>query len=297
MSRRTEIQVGATVIVALVVLVGGVTYLKEFTLGKKLRTWHVSYPQTGGLGEGDEVQVNGIRKGNVGKVGLVGDHVTVDLELPTDLVLTHDSRVMIRNVGMMGDKVVYVDLKQTGQAYTDRDTIQGVFELGLGEVMSGIGPTVVAMDAVSRNLEKLSVRLEQNGDVDKTLSNFRTTSEELRDALKENRAMLRETIGNLNDVSKTAKVLTVDREEQLKRTLDNFERSSTNLERLSARMDSLRASLQSVTEKVDRGEGSLGALINDKTLFVDATESVKAMKLLIEDIKLHPRKYINLSIF
>lgn len=297
MSRRTEIQVGATVLVALIVLVGGVTYLKEFSLGKKVRTWHVSYPQTGGLGKGDEVQVNGIRKGTVGEVVLMADHVNVDLELSTDVVITHDSRVVIRNVGMMGDKVIFVDLKLTGPAYTERDTIPGVFEMGMGEVMAGMGPTVIAMDAVSRNLEKLSVRLEQNGDVDKTLSNFRVTSEELRDALKENRAMLRETIGNLNEVSRTAKHLTVDREVQLKRTLDNFERSSTNLERLTARMDSLRATLQSVTAKVDRGEGSLGALINDKTLFTDATESVKAMKLLIEDIKLHPRKYINLSIF
>ena len=80
-------------------------------------------------------------------------------------------------------------------------------------------------------------------------------------------------------------------------TLDNFERSSANLERLSTRMDSLRASLQSVTNKVDRGEGSLGALINDKTLYTDVNESVKSMKALIEDIKKHPRKYINLSIF
>ncbi|MEO5988963.1 MAG: MlaD family protein [Candidatus Eisenbacteria bacterium] len=297
MSRRTEIQVGATVIVALIVLVGGVTYLKQFSLGKKLRTWHVVYPQAGGLGEGDEVQVNGIPKGTVKLVALMADHVTVDLELAADVVITHDSKVVIRNLGMMGDKVIYVDLKTTGPAYTERDTIQGVFELGMGEVMASMGPTMSAMDAVSRNLERLSLRIEKDGDVEKTLSNFRATSQDLREALRENRAMLHQTIGNLNEVSKTAKVLTVDREAQLKRTLDNFERSSSNLERLSARMDSLRASLQSVTDKVDRGEGSLGALINDKTLYSDVTESVKSMKLLIEDIKLHPRKYINLTIF
>lgn len=297
MSRRTEIQVGATIIVALVTLMGGVTYLKEFTLGKQSRTWHVKFPQTGGLGEGDEVQVNGIRKGTVGKVALMGDRVSVDLSLSTDVVITRESVVAIRNVGLMGEKVIFVDLKLNGTPYAERDTIAGVFELGMGEVMASMGPTLAAMDKVTSNLEQLSTRIEKNGDVDKTLANFRETSEELRDALKENRALLHETLTNVNDVSKTAKELTADREEQLKRTLDNFERSSANLERLSARMDSLRASLQSVTDKVDRGEGSLGALINDRSLYTDVNESVKSMKALIEDIKAHPRKYINLSIF
>ncbi len=297
MSRRTEIQVGATIIVALVTLMAGVTYLKEFTLGKKLVTWHVSFPQTGGLGEGDEVQVNGIRKGTVGRVALMADRVTVDLALSSDVTITKASTVAIRNVGLMGEKVIFVDLKLTGPSYTDRDTIVGVFEMGMGEVMSSMGPTLTAMEKVTRNLEKLSTRLDQNGDVDQTLANFRETSEELRDALKDNRALLHETLSNVNAVSKTAKELTVDREAQLKRTLDNFERASANLERLSARMDSLRASLQSVTDKVDRGEGSLGALINDKSLYTDVNESVKSMKVLIEDIKKNPRKYINLSIF
>jgi len=296
-SRRTEIQVGATIIVALVVLVAGVTYLKEFTLGKKLQTWHVSFPQTGGLGEGDEVQVNGIRKGTVSKVALMADRVTVDLALGDDVTITHASTVAIRNIGLMGEKVIFVDLKLVGPSYTERDTIVGVFEMGMGEVMASMAGPMASIDQLTASLNKLSQRLEKNGDIDKTIVNFRETSEELRDALKENRALLHETLTNVNDVSKTAKELTVDREEQLKRTLDSFERSSANLERLSARMDSLRASLQSVSDKVDRGEGSLGALINDKTLYTDVSESVKSMKLLIEDIKKHPRKYINLSIF
>lgn len=297
MSRRVEIQVGATVIVALVVLVAGVTYLKEISLGKRAQTWHVSFPQTGGLGEGDEVQVNGIRKGSVDKVALLTDRVAVDLSLSSDVKLTRDSKVLIRNVGLMGEKVIYVELHNTGAPYTERDTIAGIFELGMGEVFAGMGPTLSAMEKVTRNLERISSRMDQNGDVDATLRNFRETSEQLRDALQENRALVHATLSNLNDVSKTAKELTSDREEQLKRTLDAFERSANNLERLSARMDSLRASLQSVTDKVDRGEGSLGALINDKSLYTDVNESVKSMKALIEDIKKHPRKYINLSIF
>ena len=81
MKRRTEIQVGLTVIGALVTLLWGVTWLKDFSLARKVRVWHVQFPQTGGLGPSDEVQVNGIRKGAVSGIALQGDKVIVDLAL------------------------------------------------------------------------------------------------------------------------------------------------------------------------------------------------------------------------
>ena len=54
-----EIQVGVTVLVALAILLLGVTWLKEFSLARKVRVWTVAFPQTGGLSSSDEVQVNG----------------------------------------------------------------------------------------------------------------------------------------------------------------------------------------------------------------------------------------------
>ena len=75
MKRTTEIQVGLTVIAAMAVLIWGVTWLREFKVGKQVRLWHVTFPQTGGLGPSDEVQVNGIRKGSVATIDLAGDHV------------------------------------------------------------------------------------------------------------------------------------------------------------------------------------------------------------------------------
>ena len=64
-----------------------------------------------------------------------------------------------------------------------------------------------------------------------------------------------------------------------------------------ARLDSLRGVLQNVTSKVDRGDGTLGKLVNDPRLYDDAKESVAALKTLIEDIRKNPKKYINLRVF
>jgi phospholipid/cholesterol/gamma-HCH transport system substrate-binding protein len=290
-------QVGATVLVALAITLWGITWLKEFTLARRVRVWHVTFPQTGGLASSDEVQVNGLRKGSVNKVALVDDHVVVDLALASEIRLTTDSRVSIRNIGLMGEKVIAVDLRSSGRAYTERDTIVGIYELGVAEVLASLGTTVDAIARLADQLGAITRVMEKSGSLDKTLANLHDTSEQLKAAVTENRATLRETVHNLNAASRTAKALTTDREAQLRRTLDSFERSAQGMERLTIRLDSLRAALHNVTDKVDRGDGSLGRLVNDPRLYDDAKETVAQLRALIEDIKKNPKKYINLKVF
>jgi len=100
-----------------------------------------------------------------------------------------------------------------------------------------------------------------------------------------------------NAASKTAKALTTDREAELQHALESFERSAAGLERLTTRLDSLRATLQTVSSKVDRGDGSLGKLVNDPKLYEEAKQTVAELKALIADIKANPKKYVNVKVF
>ena len=297
MSRRTEIQVGVTVLVAMAILVGGVTWLKEFSLDRSVRVWLVRFEQTGGLGASDEVQVNGIRKGSVRAMKLEGDHVLVELALATDVGLTRDSRVSIRNVGLMGEKVIAVDLETSGGLYTSRDTIPGIYEKGIPEVMAELGGAIGSVSRIAEQLKAMADVMERNGDLAGTLKNFRQTSEDLGLAVQENRAGLRRTLDDFGAAARTARSLTADREAELTRALDQFSSAAENMSRLSVRLDSLRASLQTVTSRVERGQGTLGKLINDDKLYTDLNASLQSLKTLVEDIKANPKKYMKVEIF
>jgi len=297
LSRTREIQVGVTVLVALGITLWGVTWLKQLSLARRVRVWHVTFPQTGGLSTSDEVQVNGLRKGNVQSVALVRDHVSVDLALAADIALTTDCRVAVRNVGMMGEKVIAVDLHASGAPYAATDTIPGIYEKGIPEVMAGVGGTIDAISELATQLKALADALDKNGNLTQTLTNLHDTSEELKAAVVENRAQLRLTIANFNASSRTVKSLTTDREAELRKALDSFERSAAGLERLTLRLDSLRATLQSVSGKVDRGDGSLGKLVNDPRLYDEARQTVTELKALIADIKTNPKKYVQVKVF
>ena len=297
MSRRTEIEVGVTVLVAMAILLWGVTWLKEFQIQRSVRVWQVMFPQTGGLSTSDEVQVNGLKKGSVRAVHLTGDGVLVDLALVSEVTLTHDSQVTIRNIGLMGEKVIAVDLHSTGGAWTEQDTIPGGYDKGIPEVMGDVAKTIDAVTDLVGKLTTLVDATDKNGDLSVTMKNVRQTSEELRSSVTESRRSLRTTLDNFAAASKTAKGLTTDREAQLSKAIGDFASAAEKLDRLSDRLDSLRAVLQSVTAKVDRGDGTLGRLVNDRKLYTDVAASVDSLRSLIADVKKNPRRYFKVSLF
>jgi len=297
MSRKTEIQVGATVLVAIAILLWGIAWLSTLAKARVQRTWHVSFTQGGGLAEGNEAQVNGVRKGVVTSLRLVGDRVIVDLALAKDIELTRDSKVVIRSVSMMGDKVIAVDYSGTGEPWSARDTIPGVYEKGLPEVMADVGRASGGVAAIARQLDSLAVAVNQGGGLTASIENFRRASEELALAVAENRAALRTTMDNFSSTSTSAKELVVDRQEGLEAALDHFVSAAGNLDRVSGKLDSLRASLQGAASRLDRGEGTLGRLVKDDRLYADLDASVRDLRALIADLKANPRKYFKFSVF
>jgi len=297
MSRKTEIQVGFTVLLAIAVLLWGIAWLSTLAKSNVQRVWHVRFPRTGGLAEGNEAQVNGVRKGVVKALRLAGDRVIVDLALSKDVELTHDSQVVVRSVSMMGDKAIVVDYRATGAPWSSRDTIPGVYEKGLPEVMADVGHATGSIGTIATQLDSLAGAMNRNGGLAATVASFERTARELEAMVRENREALRTTMANFATASTSAKDLVTGHEDQLKASLDHFASAAENLDRLTVRLDSLRASLQTATAKLDRGEGTLGKLVNDERLYTELSASVRDLRVLIADLKANPRKYLKFSVF
>jgi phospholipid/cholesterol/gamma-HCH transport system substrate-binding protein len=294
--RGLEFKVGLTVLMALLVSVVAIVWLKEMSLAQKKRTYVVTFPSTGGLAQSDQVQVNGIRKGQVKDMQLAGDHVVVRLELAHDVVLTRPSVVAIRDVGLMGEKVIAVDLKD-GPAYDVRDTIPGVYQFGLAEVMGELGNSVNAVTEITDNLKDLTTSLAKGGALQTTFEDFSATSHELRGLVTENRATLTHAMSDLAEASRSTRSLTVDKQAQVRSAIDHFAATAARMDSLSSRLDSLRQSLQGVATRLNDGDGTLGKLVGDDQLYDEMHRSITTLNSLIEDVKKNPKKYVKFSIF
>ena len=195
------------------------------------------------------------------------------------------------------DKAIVVDYHGTGEVWSPNDTIPGVYEKGLPEVMADVGNATGSVTTIASQVDSLAAAMVRNGGLLATVDNFMRTSRELAQAVAENREALRTTMANFAETSDAAKDLVVGRKQELAASLDHFAAAAEKLDRLSGQLDSLRVPLQSAISKLDRGDGTLGKLVNEDRLYTDLASSVHDLRAMIQDIKANPRKYFKFSVF
>ena len=83
-------------------------------IAERTQHWIARFPDVGGLAVEDPVTVHGVKKGAVKEIRLGDNEVLVDFILAKDLPLTVDTEVYVRNVGLMGEKFIAIDLTDAG---------------------------------------------------------------------------------------------------------------------------------------------------------------------------------------
>src|SRR5262249_34702149 len=95
---------------------------------------------------------------------------------------------------------------------------------------------------------------------------------------------------DFSTAARTTKNLAVDKDPQIRHTLDQLSEASEHMNTLSVRLDSLRGSLQHVAGRVDQGDGTLGKLVSNDSLYVQLHGTVASMKALSEKSKKNRKK-------
>jgi phospholipid/cholesterol/gamma-HCH transport system substrate-binding protein len=298
-SQRTEIAVGVTVILALFVVVWSVTALRQVRLASATRHWLVEFSDVGGLAEDDPVTVNGVKKGSVKEIHLAPHgRVVVDFLLARDVRLSVGDRVYIRNVGLMGEKFIAIAPGPGGKPYdAERDTIAGVYESGIPEVVSQMGSALASLERLSDQFDRLLAIAEERNTVRTTLANVESASAELRRALADSHDDLVAVSSNLRATSEIARRTAETTEPKVGRAFDDVSRTSARMDSLIARLDSLSSELTVVSRKVNAGQGTAGKLVNDRALYDETRLALRELTSLVRDLRTNPKKYFKVSVF
>ena len=298
--RSQQVRVGVAFILSLIVLVAGVLWFKNFQFGGRNVRFTVEFPRTSGLVRGDPVEVHGVPSGQVAGIRFESGRALVTLDLARDVNIYPDSRFVIENVGIMGQKLVAV---YPGTATTPVDPTQqnftGVYQPGIPEFMSNLEDVLVSFRRLTNRLEDLLAAVDDvdKGALRRTLENSETITENTARFMQETRGELGQAIRNFSAAM-----------DDLHRTLNGREAKLDTLlatsSRAAVRADSALAALQaavtradSLMARLDRGEGSMGRLLHDEDLYRELTGTLSETRTLIADIKANPKKYVKLSIF
>jgi len=296
-SKSTELKVGMAVLLACVILIFGFIWVKGISFNQSRYRYSVIFPNVGSLEVGDPVSVSGVPKGKVEKIKLYQGDVLVSLNLTTDVVLKKDAKFTIMNIGLMGERFVAV---MTGYSDTLLDLSRpthGYYDVGISEVMGRMGEMIAEIRRLTGHLVTVIGSQSSQDALIQTIDNLRAITQKIDTLLDRNKDKFNQTMDDLSSASVNLKKMVSDNKDKLQSTVNNFSSTSERLNNITTSLDSVSIFLKSLSSKIESGEGTIGQLFNDTTLFEQIKKTTQNVDSLILDIKRHPKKYLKISIF
>jgi phospholipid/cholesterol/gamma-HCH transport system substrate-binding protein len=271
----------------------------------------VNFRNVSGLDVGDTVRVAGVEAGQVEGIGLQHDLAHVTLLIKHDVALYEDATAEVKTMGLLGNQFISVD---PGHARLPRVTPGGLIqsvqaEDNINVVMGKLSRVAGDIQAVSENMKKVFGGAEGQEAMRDVLENTRQLSDQLVRITRENREQFREITTHLAGVTGEVRQMVVENRAAIRETMAALPETADNLRRItgdtsklldehykdlsimlkqlgvaSVRLEVSLQNLEEVSRKIKEGEGSLGLLINDPSLYNEATNTMREARNLIEDL-------------
>jgi len=298
MSPKTaEWKVGLVILIAIALLTYSIIWIKGTRFGRKTYRVAVVFPNVGSLSVGDQVSVSGVQKGKVQKIDLHKGDVLVNFSLEKDVVLKQNARFTVMNIGLMGERFVSVETGKSDTLLTLQPYPHGYYDTGIPEVMGMMGRM---MDEVRQLVEALRGSIGSPGYLNKLTSivdQAEETSRRVNRLLAKNENKVSTAFDDLSRAASQLKNVIAKNADAFDSTITNLHEASRKVTPLVEGIDSLRLSFKKIADQIENQQGTLGKLINDRTLYEQMRKTARDLDSLVLDIKRNPRRYLTIKIF
>jgi phospholipid/cholesterol/gamma-HCH transport system substrate-binding protein len=290
---KQEVGVGALVLAGLTLFVVGLFWFSGRSITHKGVVARVVFANVAGLKQGDPVLVSGVKVGRVSKVSLerVG-RVTVTLELSGDVRPKTDAGATISSLDFFGTKFVdYIPGAQ--DAYLPAaSAIVGTKSQELTDIASGVATR--ANELLGNATGLVSSQLAQ--DIHNTLIATQRGMAALTDATKG--PLVAQSTQSLAAVERVmSRIDTLLGNANVKTAGLRVDTLTANLQRLTGQLAQTTTTLNDLMTKINRGEGTLGKLASDTTLYGDIHKTLESLTSLLNDLRERPGRYLTVKVF
>jgi phospholipid/cholesterol/gamma-HCH transport system substrate-binding protein len=296
-----ELKTGLLAVFAIATFILGYNYLKGTSLFQTDRIFYSVYDNVEGLAVSSAVTLNGLKIGKVQSIDIQGNtgNLIVKFSVENDFDFSKESIARIYGGGIIGGKSLAIIPNFESRNYAvSGDTLKGHVEEGIMELVNDrLSPLQKKVESAIVGVDSLMFAVN-----------------DVMDA--KSRKSLRETIDNLNKITSSFAVssnslenLLINNENKLNRTFTNLDATAENFAKLSDSLSQINfsqmvnelettlANFKELSENLNSGEGTLGKLLTDDSLYVNLEYATRQLEQLLQDIKLNPKRYIHISVF
>jgi phospholipid/cholesterol/gamma-HCH transport system substrate-binding protein len=291
-----EVKVGLLALVAGIILYVGFNYLKGIDFFSPTKKYFVVYKNVAGLAASNPVTLNGMTIGRVAQTELLinqKNKILVTLEIDDAIQVGDSSVALLANSSLLGGKEISLVIGNSNKLYSQGDTLRGAIDKNITDIISEKALPVID------NLEQLTGKLNDvfddkfSNSLKNTMSNFEGASGDLKETLAKSKKNISGITSDLNDLTTSLK----ETEKKFKPViakLDKFADSLNDLElkRVVNNANLAMKNIHEITAKINDSKGSIGMLINDKSLYENLNKSASSLDTLLRHFESNPRYFL-----
>jgi phospholipid/cholesterol/gamma-HCH transport system substrate-binding protein len=310
-----ELKAGLVVLIAGLVLYLGISYLKNSNLFKEGITLYSVYDKVEGIMGSQPVTINGLAVGRIEDIYFHPDQsgrVVVAMTINSDYPIPVSTLAQIKSSDLLGAKEISLKIGTGNVLVEDGDTLRSAIEESLGDAINKeVLPVKVKTEKLIASLDTaiqiltgfLKGGVENDfrssfSNVNKSLIHLNEITTELSTYMVENRESLGRSTQNFERLSKSL----ADNRDELERVFANVANISDSLGKANVgqtmlALERTSKNLDIVTGRMANGEGTLGKLSAQDSLYNQIDKTVQSLDRLLLDLRYHPERYVRLSVF
>lgn len=281
----------------------GFNILKGSDIFSKNYTYYARYTEIDGLTASNSVLLNGLTVGNVKSIELMqndGNSLVVTLEIRKDIVLRAGTQAVLGDGGLLGGKIIHLNIPAEGSLLQEGDTLVPVQSAGIASMLQEKAlPVVTHADSLVLNLNAVAIGFKETGEILNTvLRNYNQTGTSINHLIASNEKKIGLLLENMNTLSASL----VATEKELKPLLANANSFLDTLNHLQLKQTLTLAQeglgdFKKIMADLESGSGSAGKLLNDEQLYNNLNYTLISLNQLLANFREHPKRYVNVSVF
>lgn len=281
-TKATEIKVGITVLIGVLLFIYILSWTKNFSVSSSDLEYKVMFSNVSGLEEGNDVTVNGVKKGNVIDFDVYKTYVIVTIRVSKDVKLKKDAVISLEMTDLMGGRKIEINPGYSEEALSMEAIHRGEYRTDISGLVGLFSEVKDKLDNILRELtitltgfNKLAGDESFIMNVKGSVENFNRLSMNMEQILLENRDNFKQISENTREITEETKSFINENKTTLRQTINQ-------MNSLVYKSDSLITAINQIAQETRESKNNLGKILYDDSLYINLTESMTRLKELSE---------------
>lgn len=287
-NRKTNIKVGVTVILALLIFIWILGWAKRITIAGDYNILKMRFDSVSGLEIGDHITINGVKMGKVHNIKIDGNYVIVEGYVPKSVVIKKDARARVEMLDLMGGKKIELKPGESNELFDFNDVLDGKLSTDIPGALSMVGNVEQDLRAIIIDTRDLLDKINKNfsdetmvTSLKNSIKNLEEITNNLNSFLVKNNSKLDKTIENIS-------VITEKTDQFLTQNSDTLLATFNETRLLVSNLNKVVSTLDKIINQTQTGKNNLGKVIYDEELYTKLKQSIfrldEISRLLLEQL-------------